>query len=282
MALDPLSQQTVDLLAGAVTAKQNIITALRNKEAVVPDNARLADLPPIIDGIETEPDDIRQFMIEKSIEQSHGGGLIAGDLNCGYCGSVLAADMGTFDDGPAAGYNVTASSLAEATGVTEGTAFNQTITFDKFVFNNEVLLVPRKPIRHSVSWKELALNNCVFGGKVVSIGGVKYKMTLLRGSNAEIRDGARFSKQSEWGQLILPLLAGHADGWGTDLSANDLNFSDGVGEGSHSWCQETTSISPDQNRRLLIRGPGGSTAVYYGVDNTYTRCSWRPALRLTL
>lgn len=281
MALDPLSQQTVDLLAGAVTAKQNIITALRNKEAVVPDNARLADLPPIIDGIETEPDDIRQFMIEKSIEQSHGGGLIAGDLNCGYCGSVLGADMGTFDNGPAAGYNVTASSLAVATGVTEGTAFNATITFDKFVFNNEVLLVPRKPIRYAVSWKELALNNCVFGGKVLSIGGVKYKMTLLRGSNAEITDGARFDTDSEWGQLILPLLAGHADGWGTDLSANDLNFADS-GDGSRNWCQETTSIDSGENRRLIIRGSGGSSAGSYYVGSAYSYCGWRPALRFTL
>ena len=279
MALDPLSQQTVDLLAGAVTAKQNIITALRNKEAVVPDNARLADLPPIIDGIETEPDDIRQFMIEKSIEQSHGGGLIAGDLNCGYCGSVLAADMGTFDDGPAAGYNVTASSLAEATGVTEGTAFNQTITFDKFVFNNEVLLVPRKPIRHSVSWKELALNNCVFGGKVLSIGGVKYKMTLLRGLRAECAY-YNSTNGSEWNDLLIPL----TDGRFANLTLEDLGV--GSGNGYSSWCQDTTKSQDffDVIGVYRSRRGGGSVA---GADDSEAPdvnadYGWRPALRFTL
>ena len=206
---------------------------------------------------------------------------IKGDLECGYYGSFAAAYMGSFDDGPAVGESVSATSLAKATGVKEGTAFNETITFDKFTFRNEVLLVPRKPIRYAVSWKELALNNCVFGGKVLSIGGVKYKMTLLRGSNAEITDGAKFNKGSEWGQLILPLLAGHADGWGTDLSANDLGFASS-GSGTYSWCQETTSIDPDENRRLRIYGSGGSSASTNYVDNTHSACGWRPALRFTL
>lgn len=209
-----------------------------------------------------------------------GNTAIKGDLECGYYGSFAAADMGSFDDGPAVGESVTATSLALATGVTEGTAFNETITFDKFTFRNEVIFISRKPIRYAVSWKELALNNCVFGGKVLSIGGVKYKMTLLRGSNAEITDGARFNEESEWGQLILPLLAGHADGWGTDLSAADLSF--GKDNGAYNWCQETTSIDSGENRRLRIYGSGGSSAYDSDVDFTSAICGWRPALRFTL
>ncbi len=281
MALDPLSQQTVDLLAGAVTAKQNIITALRNKEAVVPDNARLADLPPIIAGIETEPDDIRQFMIEKSIEQSHGGGLIAGNLDCGYCGSVLGAEMGTFDNGPAEGQNVTASSLALATGVSEGIAFNHDIIWHKFIRDSEVILVAQKPIRHSVSWTELASNNCVFGGKVVSIGGVKYRVTLLRGLSAECVNYTS-NNGSEWNDLLIPL----TDGRFANLTLTDLGVKSG--NGYYSWCQDTTigaTTVGDSLRIGLYRSRRGGGSVT-GADDTHASVAnknfgWRPALRFT-
>ena len=84
------------------------------------------------------------------------------------------------------------------------------------------------------------------------------------------------------GAAYFAFTRGHADGWGTDLSANDLNFADGVGEGAYNWCQETTSISSSQNHRLLIHGPGGSSANGNKVDCVYARCGWRPALRFTL
>ncbi|MDO5016529.1 MAG: hypothetical protein Q4E09_05940 [Eubacteriales bacterium] len=192
-----------------------------------------------------------------------------------YYGTVSAAQLGTFQDGK----SVTGSNFSAACKITDGTAFNDVITWHKFKFNDEVILIAEKPIRYAIAWMHIARAGCVFGQRKLKIGGLNYKVSLLRGMTKEINSSAALDEASEWNRLLVPLISGQYASWGTNKSAADLGIVSG--NGGYSWCQETTSESSNSNYRLLI-GYSSPVYAYYGsVDSTSTGFGFRPALRFT-
>lgn len=192
-----------------------------------------------------------------------------------YYGTVTETQLGKLEDGK----SVTATNFAAACKITQGTAFNEVITWHKFKFNNEVILIAEKPIRYGISWAEIARAGCVFGHKRLKIGELTYKIKLLKGMTKEIHTSAVLDEGSEWNRLLVPLISDQYASWETNLSAADLGII--KGNGGYSWGQETTSENSSSNHRLLL---GYSSPVYAGntnVTNTNTNTGLRPALHFT-
>lgn len=207
---------------------------------------------------------------------------IAGDLNLGYFGTVSSSELGTFDDGPQAGQLLTAASLAAQVGITAGTKFNDDITWHKFIRDSELIIVAQKPIRYNLSWVNIASAGCVFGRNVQSIGGVKYRITLLKGLSAEFAN-YHSNDGSEWNDLMIPL----TDGRFANLTDEDLGVKSG--NGYRSWCQDTTDSTVTVNSTSYsglsrsLRGSGSvAGAIYNYASSVFTNYGWRPALRFTL
>lgn len=207
---------------------------------------------------------------------------ISGDLNLGYFGTVSASELGTFDNGPQAGQLLTAASLAAQVGITAGTKFNDDIIWHKFIRDSELILVAQKPIRYNLSWINIANAGCVFGRNIQSIGGVKYRVTLLKGLSAEC---AKYNSNdgSEWNDLLIPL----TDGRFANLTLEDLGVKSG--NGYASWCQDTTDATATVGSSSYIglyrslRGYGSvAGANYNAASGVSTYNGWRPALRFTL
>ena len=192
-----------------------------------------------------------------------------------YYGTVSAAQLGTLPDGK----SVTGSNFAAACKITDGTAFNDVLTWHKFKFNDEVILIAEKPIRYGIAWMHIARAGCVFGQCKLKIGGLNYKVTLLRGMTQEINSSARMDEASEWNRLLVPLISGQYASWGTNKSASDLGIVSG--NGGYSWCQETTSESSNSNYRLLMGYSSPVYAYYNTVASASTNVGFRPALRFT-
>lgn len=218
---------------------------------------------------------------------------IVGDYSYGYFGSISAEELGTFDDGAQAGKLVTGTSLAAQVGITAGALLNDSIIWHKFVRSGEIILVAQKPIRKSISWINIAAANCVFGGNVQTIGGIKYKITLLTGLNTEY-DNPGNKTGSEWNDFITPLHNGTLG----NMPAVDTGESEGS-TALHTICQNTTSATysigsyqPENRiglyrciRTNYIRSSDGysydnSSGIY--ADSVVSGYCWRPALRFTL
>lgn len=208
--------------------------------------------------------------------------LKGGDWDCGYYGTVSAAQLGNFDDGSQVGKAVTGTTLAAQIGLTAGTLLNNDIVWHKFIRDSELILVAQKPIRYNLSWINIANAGCVFGRNIQSIGGVKYRVTLLKGLSAECAEYDS-NDGSEWNDLLIPL----TDGRFANLTLEDLGVKSG--NGYASWCQDTTDTTATAGSSSYIglyrslRGYGSVAGGYRHYASVVgTGAGWRPALRFTL
>ena len=217
--------------------------------------------------------------------------LIAGDMNTGFFGEVPASEL------------FTASEIASACGITQGTAQHENEPWLKFALDGKIIYIPRKPIRHSISWNSINAANCIYGAKTVTIGGLTYIVRLMKGALTDPSSYGTSDKGahgSVWNRLMLPIheqtidkswayseyveddipiwnhnLGTGANGMYTDA---DLMTQQNQGSGSHNWCQE---IYGENSAYRIIRGRLGVT--YLGSElpsSAYANYGWRPVLEL--
>ena len=220
--------------------------------------------------------------------------LIAGDMNAGFFGEVPASEL------------FTASEIASACGISQGTAQFENEPWLKFALDGKILFRPRKSIRHSISWNSINTANCVYGGsegKRVTKDGQTYIVRLMKGAltDPSLYDASdRGAKGSEWNRLMLPIheqaidkswaysayvednipiwnhnLGTGANGMYTDA---DLMTHNSHGNGSYSWCQETRNTDAAWRVGRGFGGVSGSGA-YTASDSSANR-GWSPVLEL--
>lgn len=221
--------------------------------------------------------------------------LIAGTMQAGFFGEVPASEF------------FTASQIASAVGITQGTAQHENEPWLKFAYEGKILFRPRKAIRHSISWKTINAAECVYGdsdGKTVTKDGKQYRVRLMRGALTDpsrYGDSDRGAKGSEWNKLMLPIhersidkswaypthvednvpIWAHNLGTGANgmYSDADLMTHYNHGNGSYVWQQERPDHDLSSNR--VDRGGGGVSFSASGTssDARVIR-GWAPVLEL--
>lgn len=210
--------------------------------------------------------------------------LLAGTMKAGYFGEVSASELITGDD------------LALRVGISEGTSQNSTGGWLKFAYKNKVQFVAKKIFRNRIPWNSINSANCVFGGAVIEIGGLSYKVRLLStATNDPSSNDSTSYHYSEWNKLMLPIhikakdeswkyianVENDLEYWGIDFTDVDLNTgeSDIVGG---SWCQESWT---NNNGRAYMRGyinGDASEANIIVKTSTIISTGWRPVLELII
>lgn len=221
--------------------------------------------------------------------------LIAGTLQEGFFGEVPASEF------------ITGNALASECGISQGTSQHSTAGWLKFAYKGEIQFIAKKPIRHSISWNAINTAKCVYGDsgdKTVAIGGLTYKVTLMRAlepSNdpktvAGGNSGA-VNHHSEWNRLMCQVheeaingswgypdyiesdigILEHSLGSGSQGMYSDTDLIIASGNGRASWCQE---MSTSTSGRLSRGGLGVSHSRSYTSSNTDSYNGWRPVLRL--
>lgn len=265
------------LTDGMITAMTNIKQAL-SKRGIAIGNYKIEDYASLINNA--------LFLDRESLARYSPGAdrLISGDLDCGYYGTVSAAQLGNFEDGSQVGKAVTGTTLAAQIGLTAGTLLNNDIVWHKFTYHGEIIYIAQKPIRHSLCWNDLGKCNAIFGKQVLKIAGRNYRLSLLDGSKQDYEPGNSSVKDNltEWDALVVPLNASYSGiGWNTKLSDADMGFSSTGSNGVWSYCRNRTSYNTDQGVSLR-GGSGGAGVTYYNASNVDNYYGWRPALRFTL
>lgn len=168
-----------------------------------------------------------------------GRSIIAGDPDYGYYGMVKQSNFGRItasNGGNDLDLPFNANGLAQALGITQGTAFNLNTNWLKYSRKGKPLFVPQLPLRYSISWDHLYERGAIYGtgGQIgsaerfmldndanyadkervpqnahVKVGGLEFRVRLLRGAGQidPPLDGNRGMSgiDNEWNNLILPL-----------------------------------------------------------------------------
>lgn len=220
--------------------------------------------------------------------------LIAGDMNAGFFGEVPASEL------------FTASQIASACGITQGTAQHENEPWLKFAHEGKILFRPRKAIRRATSWDAINTAKCVYGdsdGKTVTKDGKQYRVRLMRGAltdPSEYNFAHRGARGSEWNKLMLPIheraidkswahpfyvetnvpIWTHSFGTGAGgmYSDADLLTHNTHGSGSYVWQQETRNDSASSR---VYRGDYGvSYSSSLTSTTAYIWVGWAPVLEL--
>ena len=230
--------------------------------------------------------------------------LKTGDLSCGYFGKVESSEFGAISgtNTAADGKILSASNLATAVGVTGGTVINETVPWHKFIFKGEIIYIAEKGIREKISFETIASMGCVYGSKIITMNDKKFRVTLLKGIDADIYNSKKGAPTrntaSEWDILLRGLSQNpETINWGTNLTDKDLGIIDSDNKDCCAYVKEPTtdyvyesgsySGSYDYYGAITIK----SSVSSYSNNNTgYTKSikavssayCWRPALRFTL
>ena len=228
---------------------------------------------------------------------------IAGNMQEGFFGEVSASEL------------ITGDALASECGISQGTSQHSTAGWLKFAWKGNVQFVAKKPIRHSISWDAINAAKCVYGdsgGKTVTIDGLTYKVTLMKGANDKFNPKQPIKDQtgggngyngevnhgSEWNRLMCQIheqalnkswdypgniesdigILEHNLGNGNQGMYNDADLIVASGDGRLSWCQEMSTSTSDR----LLRGYEGVSysSGYHASSGAGSGCGWRPVLRL--
>ncbi len=201
---------------------------------------------------------------------------------------------------------VSQSVLASNVGLTIGTVLNEHPGWLKFSAKGKTLFVAKKPLRSGVSWYDLYAKGAVFGddgmgssppvtkpmalqNKRIVIGGLTYRVRLLRGFDVSVPDRSQGTFDSttvsgEFARLILPVLAGVQNGqvsadWAA-FSYADLGM---VDNGARTLIQEaarSTDSTGENFRWYMGRSLDYNyvfNAFFNGREHVY---GWRPVLEL--
>ncbi len=221
--------------------------------------------------------------------------LIAGTMEEGFFGEVPASEL------------ITGDALASLAGISTGISINSTAGWLKFAYKGEIQFVAKKPLKRAISWNAINTAKCVYGDsgdKTVAIGGLTYKVTLMRAlepsndpKTVASANSGEVNHGSEWNRLMCQIhenvingswyapnniendigILEHSLGNGTNGMYSNADLGVGSGDGRGSWCQER---STEKSSRLVR----GTTGVSYSGYSTSSRddsaYGWRPVLRL--
>ena len=229
--------------------------------------------------------------------------LIAGTMQAGFFGEVSASEL------------ISGDALASLVGISQGTSQNSTAGWLKFAWQGKILFVAKKSFRNSISWDHINSANAVYGDKTVEIGGLTYKVRLLRGANIGFNPKVPIKDQpdggngysgaichgSEWNRLMLPIhqeainknwacpdnvesdipVWAHNLGTGTQgrYTDEDLLTHNNYGSGSYSWCQE---VAESAALRVYRGNNGVSLSTSNTSSNTSSHYGWRPCLEFSV
>lgn len=223
---------------------------------------------------------------------------LTGHQYCVFLGEVSSNDF------------ITGENLAISVGITQGNLQHNDTPWLKFILDNEIIYIPKKPIRNTISWEHIYQAGAVYGtgdnglapsggnriqDASVMINGNEYKVTLLKGSNIDMPPDEfvfdpEWTHGSEWNKLIYPIHCGqHTDSrnprssnepynqWG-NYTDEDLLLDGNSNEGSFSWSQERTQ---KENMRVIRSYYGVTTGSRGDANSIYPSRAWRPALRFS-
>jgi hypothetical protein len=135
-------------------------------------------------------------------------------------------------------------------------------------------------------------------GKVIKVGGLDFRVRLMRGASNDPLDSYdhvdrdSIGVDNEWNAIILPLhaeaklqnwacpaYAGTTQYWGTNLTDADLVTHHTSGSGNYPWCQETRDGELCYQR--ANRGYGGASFLGANLSwNVNSIYGWLPVLEL--
>lgn len=192
----------------------------------------------------------RPMLVEK--------GTVPPPLESPFKGEVAQADFITF------------AALSALVGVTEGLVIHDASPWLKIVQNGTTYYWPKTSIRSSVLRETLNTKNLVTGNTTVVIGGLTYKVRLIKGRAAATSDVIG----GEWLDWVTKLIDGT---WSNYTAANLVTGTGGTTSGEIVLTQELASNggwAANGYPNLLTTGwyqsPGSTNAAY----------GWRPVLEL--
>lgn len=221
--------------------------------------------------------------------------LIAGDMQEGFFGEVPSSEL------------ITGDALASQVGISQGNSQHSAAGWLKFAWKGKILFIAKKPIRNSISWDAINTAKCVYGDsgdKTVEIGGLTYKVRLMRAlepsndpkTTASANSGT-VNHYSEWNRLMCQIheqaidkswdypdniendigILEHNLGSGRQGMYSDADLVVKSGDGRASWCQEMGTSTPYRLHR-------GDLGVSYSISDTSSHTNsyfgWRPVLEL--
>lgn len=184
----------------------------------------------------------------------------------GYFGGVMSSEL------------INGTALATACGAVGGTVISANVNADwmKFIRNGKVLFIPFGGFRTSTTWNALNAVGCVYGTKVITIGGRNYKVRLIStanidpivaASNVRIDNDAQFAG-SEYNDL-MNMLTDEWIGYGAAFLSN-------------GWvlCQE--SVNGNTAYKIGRGHPTYGSKSGFSILNTQAVATevWRPVLEL--
>lgn len=193
---------------------------------------------------------------------------------------------------------VNGDELASKINLLDGVSQYSDTSWLKFILDCNIVYIPKKPIRRSISWEHLKQVGETHDGEItISVDGNSYDVTLIRGSAAAHRSDSTvvcdssFTHDSEWNRLLYPIHEYTLDGypwnahrttsvplnvWASYTYIGNLNSN--RGQGSYCWCIDPHQTDED---RPLVRGCHsvmGSKLSHH--TNAGLMNGWRPLLRL--
>lgn len=245
--------------------------------------------------------------------------LQKGDKKAGLYSFVLPQEFGLIEGNPEGQQEMTASNLALACGLVSGNPINENTTWAKFSSMGEVLFVPVKPLRSSVSYIDIYEAGLVYGdgtnGRVVptldggesavttkqetivTIGDHRYSVRLMRGAGSDPLDSYNDADRgmpgelSEWNNLILPLHEkARLQDWANPAYAgttedwgiglSDEDLVTHSSAGQGSYAWCIEQSDVTLTARVLRGGRGASYGVRADAWAAASHYAWRPALVL--
>jgi len=227
-------------------------------------------------------------------QELQGSYTTPGDASkiAGFYGEITAANF------------INATALATACGLSTGVVINNTTPWLKFLIDGKILFVPKLSIRYNTSWNDLYSKGIVYGDDTtgafpattpvvqntrVTIGGLQYRVRLIRGSQADPGTRSTIDDDpghigSEWNRLFYPIsvitkVPNNQQGpkfMESPYTAVQLGFNSSTG--SMTVCMETTDGTLTQ---VVVRGFAAVTGSTYGNKSGMNdRGGWRPVLEL--
>jgi len=194
-----------------------------------------------------------------------GSTIIAGDELTGFYGEIVGSDF------------ITYSSLSYQVGLSAGTLQHDAESaWLKFSLDGRVVYVAKKPIRHTITAREINDQHLTVENSstsTVTVNDNVFKVTLLTGGDTNPAS----SPGGEWNRLMYPIHIDDPDGleWGINYTNGDLSI--GEGDGRATW---TSASETDTYGDRIFRGHSSLTA-FSSVRTDYAVAvhGWRPVLR---
>lgn len=209
--------------------------------------------------------------------------LIGGNEEAGFFGEVPSTQFITGDE------------LARRIGLKAGTSQFSNEPWLKFSYLGGIEFIAKKPFRYAISWENINNVDAVFGNRIIEIGGIKYKVRLIKGKTEGKQDDiVKYSEyinyNSEWNKLILPIhvnapsnwkypknVESPTENWNIRYTDANLITMDEYGEGAHTICLEHGGAVDDS---FIRGGRDVSSSGAARIGQTFSAFGWRPVLEI--